>query len=124
MNQIQQELSDSTYVLSLVASLMAYESNMTLPYKNFKSAIELLPEMEEVEEMYEGLNEQIHIVNNVFVEKINRGELEQSSLGIVVKYLLEPKEKKYYLQETDLMQALLQYVSYGEELSYRIVYVQ
>lgn len=100
---------------------MAYESNMTLPYKNFKSTIELLPEMEEVDEKYRVLNERIHTVNDVFVEKINNGELTQTSLGISVKYLLEPKEKKYYLQETDLMQALLQYVSYGQELSYRIV---
>lgn len=67
---------------------MAYESNMTLPYNNFKSTIELLPEMEEVDEKYEVLNEKIHIVNNVFVEKINKGELAQRSLSISVRYLL------------------------------------
>lgn len=67
---------------------MAYESNMTLPFPNFKSTIELLPEMEEVDEKYEVLNERIHTVNNIFVGKINKGELAQGSLGIVVKYLL------------------------------------
>jgi hypothetical protein len=35
--------------MSLTATELAYTSNMTLPYSNFQSSIELLPEISELD---------------------------------------------------------------------------
>jgi hypothetical protein len=50
---------------------MAYTSNMTLPYKNFQSSVELLPEMQEMDEKYSRLDELMKIINPVFIDKIS-----------------------------------------------------
>jgi hypothetical protein len=63
-------------------------------------------------------------VNPVFISKINNGELLYSSLAIEVKYLLSASSKQFYLQQTDIIQAVLQYVSYATDISYRILSLQ
>ena len=113
INSLQIDMSKATYFTSLTTNQLAYtQTNMTLPYSQYTSQVNLTSQLAELQTTINNLQQIVQKTSSMMIQRVDNGKLSQSDITLQVHYQTLPGTKQFYTKSLTIIQSSFQLITY------------